>query len=119
MGAQSYRDLDVWKRSIDLIEAVYGLTRSAFPQDERFGLTSQIQRAAVSVAANIAEGNGRVHRGDYVHHLSISRGSLCEVETYIVVAARLNIATREQLKPVWSLTQQVGQMLTKLISSLR
>jgi four helix bundle protein len=110
--------LDVWQRAIELTEAVYLLT-SKFPAAERYGLTTQIQRAAVSVAANIAEGYGRSHRGDYLHHLSIARGSLMEVETHLTLAARLKLVSRGDVITAWKLSQQVGQMLTKLIASLR
>jgi four helix bundle protein len=110
--------LDVWQRAIELVESVYLLT-AKFPPTEKFGLTSQIQRAAVSIAANIAEGYGRSHRGDYLHHLSISRGSLMEVETHLTLAARLKLVSRQDVIAAWKLSQQVGQMLTKLIASLR
>ena len=66
MPVKTYRDLDVWQKAMDLVESVYALAR-ALPADEKFGLTSQMQRAAVSVPANIAEGNARRHRGDYLH----------------------------------------------------
>ena len=118
MPAKTYRNLTVWQRAIELAESVYTLTR-AFPSDEKFGLTSQLQRAAVSIPANIAEGYGRVHRGDYVHHLSIAKGSLFEVETLLTLAVRTKIVPRQQVLPAWKLSQQVGQMLTKLIQSLR
>ena len=118
MPIRTYRNLDVWRRSIELVEAVY-LLSTKFPAGERFGLSSQIQRADVSVAANIAEGYGRSHRGDYLHHLSISRGSLMEVETHLTLAARLKLASRQDVIVAWKLSQQVGQMLTKLIASLR
>ena len=118
MAIRTYRNLDVWQRAIELVESVYLLT-AKFPSTEKFGLTSQIQRAAVSIAANIAEGYGRSHRGDYLHHLSISRGSLMEVETHLTLAARLKLVSRQDVIVAWKLSQQVGQMLTKLIASLR
>jgi four helix bundle protein len=115
---KSYRELDVWKKAIELCEAVYVLT-AKFPGSERYGLSSQLQRAAVSIAANIAEGYGRSHRGDYLHHLSISRGSLMEVETHLTLSVRLKLASRADVVGPWRLSQAVGQMLTKLIASLR
>ncbi len=115
---KSYRELSVWKKAIDLVVAVYGLT-SEFPSEEQYGLTSQIQRAAVSVPANIAEGYGRVHRGDYIHHLSGARGSLAEMETYLTIAVRLNFISREKARPVWNMTQEVGKMLSTLIAALQ
>src|SRR4051794_13107943 len=81
MAIRTYRQLDVWQRAIELTEEVYRLA-AQFPTTERYGLTSQIQRAAVSIAANIAGGYGRTARGDYLQHLSIARGSLMEVETH-------------------------------------
>lgn len=81
MGVQGFRELRVWQAGMELVEGVYGLTR-AFPKHELYGLAGQLQRAAVSVPANIAEGHTRHHLGEYLHHLSIARGSLAEVETY-------------------------------------
>ncbi|MDP2897976.1 MAG: four helix bundle protein [bacterium] len=118
MALKTYRDLQVWQKAMDLVEAVYTMT-GGFPAREKFGLTSQIQRAAVSIPGNIAEGYGRIHRGDYLHHLSIAKGSLTEVETYLTLAVRLKFVSRERALEVWSLTEQVGKMLTKLIASLR
>lgn len=117
MALKTYRDLEVWQKAVDLVEAVYLLAKS-FPAEERFGLTSQLQRAVISVPANIAEGYGRIHRGNYLHHLSVARGSLMEVETHLTIAVRLGFVAREQVLETWQLTQQVGKMLRKLIASL-
>ena len=117
MAVQTYRDLNVWKQAMDLVEATYALTKR-FPGDERFGLTSQMQRAAVSIPANIAEGNARKHRGDYIHHLSIARGSLAELETHLELAVRLGFASHEEAEDVWQKIQDVGRLLNALISSL-
>ena len=118
MGITSYRELEVWQRSIALVEAVYILGKR-FPPDERFGLTSQLQRAAVSIPANIAEGWGRSHRGDYLHHLSIARGSLMEAETHVTIALRLHYVTEDDTRLIHALSQEVGKMLAALIASLR
>ena len=118
MALTTYRDLTVWQKAIDLVEEIYILTRS-FPDDERWGLTSQLRRDAVSIPANIAEGYGRTHRGDYLHHLSIARGSLTELETHLVIAKRLRFATNDQLKHTWDLAQEIGKMLNKLTASLK
>ena len=80
-----HHDLDVWKDAIALVEAVYRHTAS-FPVDERYGLTSQLRRAAVSVPSNISEGAARRSRKEYLHHLSMARGSLAEVETQLLIA---------------------------------
>jgi four helix bundle protein len=117
MALQNYRELEVWQCGMDLVELVYTLTRS-FPDDEKFGVISQLRRAAVSIPANIAEGYGRSHRGDYLRHLSIARGSLCEVETLLILAGRLRFMTREELNPAWTLCQRIGKMLRILIRSL-
>jgi len=118
MAFKTYRDLEVWQKAIELAESVYRLT-GEFPKDERCGLTSQIRRAAVSIAANFAEGYGRTHRGDYLHHVSVASGSLMEVETHLVVASRLMFITRQQALETWRLSQQIGKMLTEIILSLK
>lgn len=98
----SYRDLIVWQKAMTLVEGVYRLTE-AFPTREQFGLTSQMRRAAVSIAANIAEGHARATRKDYNHFISIAQGSLAEVETYLILAGRLKLADKEALTPsgIW------------------
>jgi four helix bundle protein len=111
---QTYRDLEVWKAAMDLVEAVYKLTET-FPRRESFGLASQVQR---SIPANIAEGYGRKHRKEYLHHLSIAYGSLLETETHLQIAVRLNYLSREQMVEPWKVCQRVGMMLHKLRSSL-
>src|SRR5438093_1266396 len=107
MTAQTYRDLEVWQRSMDLVVEIYQLAK-LFPKDEQFGLTSQIWRAAVSIPANIAEGNGQPHRAVYLRHLFVARGSLTEVETHLQIAVRLDYANRDQAKQVWGLLQEIG-----------
>jgi four helix bundle protein len=114
---RSYRDLQVWQKSIDLVEQTYKLTKH-FPADERFGLTSQANRASASIPANIAEGYGRHHRGDYLRFLSFARGSIAELETHMIVAVRLGFATKDQTAPCWRLAQEVGKMLAGLVTSL-
>jgi len=78
----------VWGRAMDLVVETYRLTE-AFPREEKYGLVQQLRRAAVSVPSNIAEGHGRDHLGDYLHHLSIANGSLMEVETQVLIAGRM------------------------------
>lgn len=117
-GESAYRKLEVWQCGMDLVVEVYRLIE-AMPSQEKFGLVSQIQRAAVSIPANIAEGYGRVHRGDYVRHLSIARGSLMELETHLTLCVRLNMLERDKVIPVWQITQKTGKKLTALIRSLK
>jgi four helix bundle protein len=118
MPAKSYRDLETWQEAMNLVETCYKLTAS-LPGDEKFGLVSQIRRAAVSIPANIAEGYGRSHRGDYLHHLSMAGGSLAELETLLTVAGRLKLLSREDLMPAWEQTQRVARLLTRLRQSLQ
>ena len=113
----TYRDLDVWKKSVDLVVCVHKMTKG-FPNTEKFGLASQIQRAAVSIPANIAEGYGRAHRREYLQHLSIARGSLAELETHLIIAVKLEYVSRAQIKVTWQLAQDVGKMLIRLSSAL-
>jgi four helix bundle protein len=92
--ARKHQRLDVWKDAIDLVEQIYRLT-ARFPADERFGLTSQMRRAAVAIPSNIAEGASRSSRREYVRYLEIARSSLVEIETQIAIARRLTIATND------------------------
>lgn len=117
MALKTYRDLEVWQKAMDLVVMVYEVSRG-LPSEEKYGLASQMQRAAVSVPANIAEGYGRTHRGDYLHHLSTARGSLAELETHVTISVRLDFIVREKATEVWNLCQEVGKMLSRLIQSL-
>jgi four helix bundle protein len=118
MDERSYRKLKVWQRSMDLMVEVYKLT-DHLPTSERFGLAAQARGAAVSVPSNLAEGYGRMHRGDYCRHVSIARGSLMELETQLIAMVRLGFLTREVVAPVWQTAQEVGRMLTELHRSLQ
>lgn len=113
----SYRDLEVWQAAMDLVEEVYRVT-VGFPDDEKFGLISQMRRASVSIPSNIAEGYGRRDRGDYLRHLSFANGSLKELETQLIIVGRLKITTREKLSKAWKLAQSTGKMLGRLIAAL-
>ncbi len=118
MGIASYRGLAVWQKGMDLVVSSYQLAR-CLPATETYGLAMQIQRAAVSVPANIAEGYGRHHLGDYLHHVSIANGSLKELETHLLIAQRLSYLRDDQIEPVLALAAQVGQMLRGLAEGLR
>lgn len=118
MAQQTYRDLVVWQQSIELIAMLYQETK-AFPSDETFGLTSQMRRSAVSIAANIAEGYGRLSGGDYLRFLSIARGSLLETETHLYIALRLQYLDESTFDRCWQQTQQVSRLLNGLIRSVR
>ena len=117
-GIQSHRDLRVWQEAMDLAELCYHHTRD-FPRDELFGLTAQIRRAAISVPANIAEGYGRENTGSYVQFLRIAQGSCKELETHIVLAARVLGDVASDTKRVLGQAETVGKMLRALIRSLQ
>ena len=114
---RNYRDLLAWQRAIDLAEAVY-LASAGLPAEERFGLTSQMRRAAVSVSANIAEGQGRRTRGEFVHHLSIAHGSVRELETHILIARRLKLLGDQVAAALLDSASEVGRLVTGLRKSL-
>ena len=118
MPIRSHTELIVWRKAVDLVEIVYDLTRS-FPSDERFGLVSQLRRAAVSVPANIAEGHGRMTRGEFLNQLSVARGSLNEIATLFTVSERLGFADAEALAGASHHADEVGRMLTSMQRRLR
>ena len=115
---ESFRNLAVWQRAIQLTLEVYKLT-SSFPDSERFGLTNQLRRAAVSVASNIAEGYGRSTKGENVQFLGYARGSNSEVETQIVIAKALGFGSKQMLRTTEELCSEVGRMLGAMMKSLR
>lgn len=114
---QSYRDLKVWQLGMSLAVECYRLTRT-FPKEEMFGMTSQIRRAAVSIPANIAEGNGREQTGAYIQFLRISQGGLKELETHLLLSSQVNICSEPAAAPLLKLTDQLGRMLRALIRNL-
>jgi len=113
----SHRDLDVWRLAMDLVVDIYRVS-AAFPRDERFGLTSQIRRAAASVPANIAEGNSRSTRKDYAAFVSIAKGSLAETETFLLLAIRLGYTTEARVTAELALLTRVSKMLRSLRARL-
>jgi len=113
----SYRDLIVWQRSIQMTVAIYKLT-AAFPKEEIYGLTSQLRRAAVSVASNIAEGYGRSSTGEYRQFLGMARGSLLEVQTQLVITRELGLGNPEALKRAEGLSEEVGKLLAAFLRSV-
>ncbi len=115
---ESFRNLAVWQRAIELTLAVYELT-SSFPVSERFGLTNQSRRAAVSVASNIAEGYGRSTKGEYVQLLGHALGSNSEVETQLVIAKALGFGSKQSMSATEGLCSDVGRLLGALMKSLR
>jgi four helix bundle protein len=118
MTAKSHRDLDVWRTSMQLVEESYSIARM-LPKHELFGLASQLRRASVSIPSNIAEGYGRLHRGDYVRHVSIALGSLRELTTLLELSLRLGYVRLSELEGTMALSDRVGRMLHKLATRLR
>jgi four helix bundle protein len=103
---------------MELVVETYRLA-GRLPQSENYGLSSQMRRAAISIPANVAEGHGREHLGDYLHHVSISNGSLMELETHFLIADRLGYLTKEDMGRAFELTSEVGKMLAGLMKSLK
>jgi four helix bundle protein len=117
MPLKSYSDLIAWQKSMDLVQIVYETVR-AFPKEEIYGLTSQLKRAVISVPSNIAEGQGRKSTREFLHHLSIAYGSLMEVETQILIAARLGYLSREGAESITGQTAEVGRLINGLSNAL-
>ena len=115
--AESFRDLIVWQRAIQMSVAVYGLT-SRFPREELYGLTSQLRRAGVSVASNIAEGYGRGSSGEYKQFLGMARGSNSEVQTQLVIARELGFGLPALLDKSEGLSNEVGKMIAAILRTL-
>lgn len=113
--ARDYRKVVAFQKADEFAVSVYALTRDYFPQDERYGLVAQIRRAAVSVAANIAEGATRRHRREFVQFLSHAKGSLAEVEYYLHLAHRLKYLPDEQYQLIQDQRQEVARVLQGLL----
>ncbi|GIW03484.1 MAG: hypothetical protein KatS3mg059_0104 [Thermomicrobiales bacterium] len=118
MQVTSYRDLRVWQEGMNLVETIYQLT-ATFPKHEIYGLAGQLQRAAVSVPANIAEGRTREHTKEFYRHISIARSSLAEVETQLEIAQRLGYIPLSVFEQVLEEMTVLGRQLTALRDSLQ
>ncbi|OEK02722.1 four helix bundle protein [Roseivirga sp. 4D4] len=114
----NYKELKIWQKAIELAEKVYQSTQG-FPSDERFGLTSQLRRASVSVSSNIAEGAGRNTKGEFNQMLGIAYGSLCEIETQLIIAKRLELLNMEMFEVLTSEIDQLQKMIFNLKKSLK
>ena len=118
MPVRDYRDLRVWKLAMEIVELVYLVCRS-LPQDERYVLGPQMRRAAISIPSNIAEGNARRSRIEYLRYLAISAESLAELRTQVELAARLGYLSRESSADLFERTDQVARMLVMMRRGLR
>jgi four helix bundle protein len=114
----SYQDLLVWQKAMDLATDCYKITKS-FPKEELYGLVSQIRRCAVSILSNIAEGQGRNSKNEFVHFLGVAQGSLRELETQIILSQRIEYVTNEEKEKILALSTEVGIFLSKLKISLK
>ncbi len=114
---KNFKDLKVWQKSYELSLKIYRLTKH-FPSEEKYGLTSQIRRAAVSVTSNIAEGYGRKTKSEYIQFLYIAYGSNCELETQMLLSGDLGYIKSEDIKQLQDEISEVERMLMALIKSL-
>ena len=113
----NYSDLQVWQKAMDLVEEIYLLT-GKLPVEEKYGLASQIQRAAVSIPSNIAEGYARASTKEYIKFLHIAKGSNAELFTQLLICERIKLLNVEEIRDVKSLSQEVGKMLSYMILKL-
>jgi four helix bundle protein len=113
----SYHDLEVWKKSMELVTDIYKVTQT-FLKEELYGLTNQLRRASVSVPANIAEGWGRGTTREYIQFLRIARGSLLELETLMTISHNLGYVTQDQ-ESIFQKIQEINKMTNALINSLK
>jgi four helix bundle protein len=111
--SRSYRDLDVWKLSIDLVKEVYRLT-TRFPASENFGLTNQIRRAAISIPSNIAEGQGRNSAKEFRQFLAVGLGSVAELETQLIISQVIEYISQEELNPLLNTLDRIRKMIKSL-----
>ncbi len=118
MKINSYRNLIVWQKSVALVTDIYTLTKS-FPQEEKFGIVSQLNRASVSIPSNIAEGWGRESSKNYLQFLRISRGSLMETETLLEISKNLNYINESEFKAISDNIEEVSKILQGLIKSIQ
>ncbi|NLP56975.1 four helix bundle protein [Lutibacter sp. B1] len=115
---KTYRELIVWEKSMNLVTDIYQVSKS-FPNDENFGLTSQIRRCAISIPSNIAEGYGRNSLNDYVRFLNISLGSLFELQTQVEIAFNLKYIVKDSFNKLYEFTREIERMLSSLIRKLK
>ena len=113
----SYKELKVWQKGIHLVKDIYQVT-VALPKGAHFGLVDQLRRASISIPSNIAEGNGRHSRGDYIHYLHIARGSCYEMETQVIISKELGFLDEAQYQSLSTQIDEVGRMLNAMIQKL-
>jgi four helix bundle protein len=107
-----------WQKAMELITQIYRVSQN-FPSEEMYGIVSQMRRAAISIPSNIAEGQGRLTKGEFIQFLGIARGSLLELETQILVAQNLRFLDEPTLKNLLELTSEVGRLVNGLLSAVK
>ena len=112
-STQSYKDLVVWQKGIELAKRIYALTRT-FPHEERFGLTSQMRRAAISIPSNVAEGQARRTTPEFIRFVSHAEGSAAELDTQIILAVELDFCGKTVVLPIYELNDEIRRMLNAL-----
>ena len=117
-AVQSYRELTVWKKSMDLVEEVYRILK-LLPKEEQYALSEQLRRAVISIPSNIAEGSGRSGLKDYIRFLYIARGSKNELEKQLLICVRLNYLKEAEINRSMEICSEVGKMLNSLIKKLQ
>jgi four helix bundle protein len=115
---KSFKDLDVWKKSIKLSKVIYGLTEN-FPEKEKYGITNQIRRCSVSIASNIAEGSGRYSDKEFLQFLSIARGSVAELYTQLFISAEVGYLSKNDFDNIEISINEIGKMINGLRNSLK
>ncbi len=118
MTARNYADLIAWQKAMDLVQAIYEVTKT-FPMEEKYGLRTQVRRAGVSVPSNIAEEQGRNSMAEFRRHLSIAHGSVREIETQILISSRLGYMQNESATLILRTASEVGRLIKGLANSLR
>jgi four helix bundle protein len=116
--ASSYQDLVVWQKAVDLVTGIYRMTKR-FPKEEIYGLTSQLRRAAISIPGNIAEGQGRLSKGEFKQFLGNARGSLFELVTQLTIAENLGYMNKADINDLINLSDEVSRLFNGLLSSIK
>ncbi len=114
----NHKDLKIWQKAIVLTDRIYTIT-AAFPKNEQYGLTSQLRRAAVSVASNIAEGNARLNTKEFIQFLNVARSSLAEIDTQLIIACRQAMVIENERVAVEKQVDEISRMIMSMIQSLK
>lgn len=118
MKTSDFKELKVWQKAIDLTISIYTITKQ-FPPEEKFGISSQMRRSAVSIPSNISEGHGRNSKNDYFHFLSIARGSACELQTQLIISEKLEFISQEDNLILQNQLTEIDKMLVGIMSYLK